>query len=207
MGGSLLRQLLDAAINGVSALPGAKAAAAKHLVKRNDVESAIDSLMATHVGLASAQGFVTNLGGLPTMPIALPANIAGVAIVQIRLVGAIAHLRGYDIDSSQVRCAMMLCLLGPDGVQRLMDSGDVPAPPLTIATAPVFDASLDQAISEKVLGEFATRIGGRHAAVMFVRRLPVLGGGVGAAMDALSTITIGTYAREQFVNRRRITRN
>lgn len=205
VGGNLLRNLLEVAINGTSTVPGAKATAAKHLVKRNSVEEALESLVINHVGLAGAQGFVTSLGGLPTIAVTLPANIAGLAIVQIRLIACIAHLRGYDINTPQVRTAMILCLMGRDGTQKLVDSGDLPTTPLAIATAPVFDATLDQLVSEKVLGELVSRIGGRRASLLFARRVPLLGGGVGATMDGLSTIEIGGYARGVFVTRRRLT--
>lgn len=208
LGGNLLRSILETAINGTGPLPGAKATAGKHFAKKATVEEAIDSLVQTHVGLATAQGFVTNVGGLATVAVALPANMAGVAIVQSRLVASIAHLRGYDIDSSSVRTAMILCLMGADGVNHLIDEGVLPTPPLAIATAPVHDPSLDQLIHERVATELLGRIGGRHAAfVMAAKRIPLLGGGVGGAMDAASTWGIGQYAREQFVTRRRLTRD
>lgn len=73
-----------------------------------------------------------------------------------------------------------------------------------MATAPVFDASLDKVIAERVFAELASRIGGRHAAVLIARRIPLVGGGVGGALDALSTLSVGNYAREQFVTRRRL---
>lgn len=205
MAGNVLRNLLEVAINGTGAIPGAKSASSRHLVKRSGVEEAIDSLVTTHVGLATAQGFVTNLGGLATLAVALPANMAGLAILQIRLVASIAHLRGYDIDAPQVRTALILCLMGPDGVQRLVDDGILPTTPLAIATAPVFDVSMDHLVSERVFGEIGGRIGGRHAAVLVARRIPLLGGGVGGAMDGFSTVVIGAYARDQFVSRRRLT--
>lgn len=207
VGGNLLRSLLEVAINGTGSVPGAKAAAARHLVKRNSVEDAIESLVLTHVGLAGAQGFVTSLGGLPTLAVTLPANIAGLAIVQVRMIASIAHLRGYDINAPQVRTAMILCLLGREGTQKLIHSGVLPTTPLAIATAPVFDSSLDQVVSERVLGELLARIGGRRASLLFARRIPLLGGGVGATMDGLSTIDIGAFAREVFVTRRRLTRS
>ena len=135
----------------------------------------------------------------------LPANIAGLAVVQIRLIATIAHLRGYDIDSPRVRTAMILCLMGRDGVRKLMDDGILPSTPLAIATAPVFDATLDRLVSERVLGELLGRIGGRRAGLLFARRIPLLGGGVGGAMDGYSTIEIGGFARDVFITRRRIT--
>lgn len=130
VGGNALRGLLEAAINGTSMVPGAKSAAAKHLVKKEHVGTPIESLVLTHVGLAGAQGFVTSLGRLPTLAVTLPANIAGLAVVQIRLIATIAHLRGYDIDSRQVRTAMIVCLMGREGVARLMSDGVLPSSPL-----------------------------------------------------------------------------
>lgn len=205
LGGSVLRQLLDAAINGVGKVPGAKLTAAKALVKHRDAEKAIDALATTHVSLATAQGFLTNLGGLPAMAVGLPANIAAISVVQIRLVAAIAHLRGYDVDNARVRSAMTLCLMGRDGVERAVKAQELPTVPMAIATAPVFDASLERQIAEKVFGELLARIGGRRAAVIAARRVPLLGGGVSGALDAWSTHDIGTYAREQFPRRRPIT--
>lgn len=205
VGGNALRGLLEAAINGTSIVPGAKTAAAKHFVKKANVEDAIESLVFTHVGLAGTQGFLTSLGGLPTLAVTLPANIAGLAVVQIRLIATIAHLRGYDIDSRQVRTAMILCLMGRDGVSKLVADGVLPTSPLAIATAPMFDATLDKQVSERVLGELLGRIGGRRASLLFARRIPLLGGGVGATMDGYSTIAIGSFARDVFVTRRRLT--
>lgn len=205
MGGSVLRQLLDAAINGVGRVPGAKATAANALVKHGSVEPALDSLVTLHIRMATAQGVITNLGGLWTAPLLLPANIAGLAIVQIRLVASIAHLRGYDIDDPRVRTAMALCLLGETGVKGMIDRNEIPTVPLAIATAPVFDASLDRLVAEKVFGDLSGRLGGRQAIVLIARRVPVLGGGVSGALDGWFTSSVGAYSRTQFPSRRRLT--
>ncbi len=205
VGGSMLRQLLDAAINGIGVVPGAKATAGDALVHAGSVEPAIDSLVRLHVRLAAAQGVATNLGGLWTAPLLLPANIATLAIVQIRLVASIAHLRGYDIDDPRVRTAMALCLLGETGVSGLIDRNEIPTTPLAIATAPVFDAGLDRLVAEKVFAEVSGRLGTRQAVVLLARRVPVLGGGVSGTMDGWFTSSVGTYARAQFPTRRRLT--
>jgi len=205
IGGNVLRSLLDAAVDGVGKLPGAKAASAKNLVKAGDSDAAIEALMTTHVSLATAQGFITNIGGLPAAVVGLPANIAAVAFVQLRLVAMIAHLRGYDVDAPGVRTAIALCLLGEDGVAKLVEKEELPSVPLAIATAPMFDSTLANQVTEQVFGEITSRLGGRHAAFMMARRIPLLGGGVSGAMDAWSTRDIGLYAKKQFVRRRRLT--
>ena len=201
--GGVLRRVLELAIDGSGWLPSAKASAARHLQKRGgSADGAIDSLIDFHVGLASAQGFVTNIGGIAALPVTLPANVTGVAVVQTRMVAAMAHLRGYDLDDSRVRTALIMCLLGGEQVAKRIVQGKLPTSPLAVATAPVFDPVLDQTVSEEVLGDLFARIGGKNFALALTRRVPLLGGGVGAVMDGIATHEIGRYARGELVTRR-----
>ncbi|MBK8459821.1 MAG: EcsC family protein [Micropruina sp.] len=201
--GGLLRQLLELAIDGRGPLPSAKAAAARQLQLKGDHESAVSALITAHVGLASAQGFLTNLGGLITLPVALPTNLAGAAIVQMRMIAAVAHLRGYDINDPRVRTALTLCMLGEEEVRAHVSDGRLPSTPLGLATAPVFDPKLDRQVSERVLGGLAAKVGGKHVVVLFAKRIPLVGGGVGAVNDGWLTYALGDYARREFVSRRR----
>lgn len=200
--GNLLRRVLTVAIEGYSPLPPAKESAANQLRKHQDAEAAIDSLINLHVTMAGAQGFVTNIGGVITALVALPANMAGVAVLQARLVATIAHLRGYDINDPRVRTAIAMCLVGDDLDKSLGDAG-LPSSPLVVATAPVFDAQLDQKISDRVAADLLARITGKRVVVAMTKRVPVLGGGVGAAFDGWDTLTVGRYAKAQLVDRRR----
>lgn len=200
--GGALRKILEYAIDGVGPLPTAKQAAAKHLGRSGDIDDAIESIIASHIRLAGAQGFVTNLGGFAMTAVALPANIAAVAIVQVRLVACIAHLRGYDVNDSRVRTAIVMCLLGHDGLDQLAQSHHLPSSPLSVATAPVFDPELDKRVAERVMSELTTRVGGKRAALLITRRVPVVGGGVGAVVDGYTTRQIGTFAKTQLVRRR-----
>lgn len=206
MAGGLLRQIIEFAIDGNTAFPGAKATAARRLQERSDREAAIDALISSHIALASAQGFLTSVGGLITVPVGLPANIAGLAILSVRMIASIAHLRGYDVDDRRVRVALTLTMLGEDEVRKLITEGKLPTTPLAVATAPVFDPDLERAISERVMGSLAGRLGGKHLAVVVVRRIPLVGGGVGAAVDGWLTFGLGGYAKREFVARQAITR-
>ncbi len=204
--GGLLRQIVEFAINGNDTFPGAKAAAAKKLQEKGDREAAIDSLITSHIGFASAQGFVTSVGGLITLPVGLPANIAGLAVLSVRMMAAVAHLRGYDVTDRRVKAALTLAMLGEDDVRKLVKDGKLPTTPLAVATAPMFDPDLDRLISERVMGSLAGRLGGKHLAVVVVRRIPLVGGGVGAAVDGLLTYGLGAYAKREFIARQAITR-
>ncbi len=201
--GGVLRRVLELAIDGSGWLPSAKASAARQLQRRGgSADGAIDGLIDFHVGLASAQGFVTNIGGIAALPVTLPANVTGVAVVQTRMVAAMAHLRGYDLDDGRVRTALIMCLLGGEQVAKRIVQGRLPTSPLAVATAPVFDPALDQTVSEEVLADLFARIGGKNFALALTRRVPLLGGGVGAVMDGIATHEIGRYARGELVTRR-----
>lgn len=199
--GGLLRSIIEFAIDGNNAFPGAKATAAHSLQTKGDREQAIDSVVLQHVGMASAQGFLTSVGGLITLPVGLPANIAGMAVLSVRMIASIAHLRGYDVDDRRVRAALTLAMLGDEEVRRLVADGKLPTSPLAIATAPMFDADLERRISERVMGSLAGRLGGKHLAVVVVRRIPLVGGGVGAAVDGWLTFGLAAYAKREFVAR------
>lgn len=201
--GNVLRRVLDIAIDGAGKLPGARETAAKQLQKTGDVEGAMDALVTQHVSLAGAQGFLTNIGGLVTTVVSLPANVAGAAVLQARLVAGIAHLRGYDVTDDRVRTAIAMCLIGDD-LERVLDGLDLPTRPLVVATAPVFDAALSRTLSDRVATELVTRITGKRMVVAMTKRVPVLGGGVGAAFDGWDTWTTARYARREFVVRRRL---
>jgi uncharacterized protein (DUF697 family) len=206
--GGALRQVLEIAIDGYGRLPSAKAAAARHLQKQaGSADEAISSIIDHHVRLASAQGFVTNIGGLAMLPIAIPANITGVATVQVRMVAAIAHLRGYDLNDNRVRTALVMCLMGGEQVAEHIAEGTLPTSPLAVATAPIFDPELDRLVAEEVLTDLAARIGGKNVALAIVKRVPLMGGGVSAVMDGIATYQIGRYASGELVRRRALVRN
>lgn len=200
---SALRKALDLAIDGFSRIPSAKQTAASALKKTGSAELAVDSVVKQHVAMAGAQGFVTNLGGFETLAISIPANVSGLAIVQCRMVACIAHLRGYDIEDPRVRTAILMCLLGESAAKDAIARAELPSSALAIATAPVHDPVLDNTISEKVFAAMMEQVGGKRVGTLASKKIPVVGGGVGAASDAWATRNTGAFAKKQFVSRRR----
>ena len=86
--------------------------AQKYLDKYGSVNEAIDHMVNWQITSAATAGFVTSLGGLATMPFTLPANIAGVMAIQLRMIGAIAELGGFHEETEEKKTGMYLCLLG-----------------------------------------------------------------------------------------------
>lgn len=198
-----VRTVLDHAIDGLGPLRSAAASADTRLVDQDgDVEKAIRGLVRMHASLAGVQGFVTNLGGFAALAVSVPANVVGVTVVQCHLVAGIAHLRGYDLEDPRVRNAILACMLGEDAVAELVKKHRLPSSPMALATSPVHDPVLDETLSREVTSELVGRTAGRRAVTLIGRRVPLLGGAVGASSDALATWQIGSYAAEELRDRR-----
>lgn len=193
------QQFISRAIEGFPGFPGAREVARRRLDKTGDVDRAVRDVIEQHIRLAGVQGFVTNIGGVVTMPVSVPANIAGIAVLHLRMAAAIAHLRGYDIADPRVRTAALMTLLGKDGIEAARKGRDVPGTPYDVATSL---AEPDPAVVERavtaVTSQLVARIGGKHATLTIARRVPVLGGAVSAGVDAFSTYAIGRYADREF---------
>ena len=201
---TFVREALKRAINGVGPLPGAAAAADKQLKEqRGNIDAAVHEVIENHVRYAGAQGFVTNLGGLVTATVAIPANITGLALIQCRMVAGIAHVRGYDLADPRVRNAILISLLGEESVNKLVKKKKLPAPPMALATAPQHDAHLDKIISSEVASELITRVAGKRLATVVGRRIPIVGGLVGMGADGFATWRIGRYADRELLTRAR----
>lgn len=199
---NVVRQALHFAIIGVGPLPGASTAAERLLHEHDDVDKAVKHAIDAHVRMATVGGFATNIGGLVTSAITLPANISGMAIIQCRLVATIAHLRGHDLTDPRVRNAVLVTLLGEDRVDAEIKKMKLPAPPMAIATAPAYDAALDNLIANAVAAELLSRVAGKRMVATFGKRIPVVGGVVGAGADAWVTLQVGRYASRELLAKR-----
>lgn len=182
---SFVREALRRAIDGVGPLPPAAQAAEK---------SSVRGIIDDHVRYAGAQGLLTGLGGIVTATVTIPANVAGLALIQARMVAAIAHQRGYDLDDPRVRNAILTCMLGRELVEQKIKERKLPGPPMAIATAPVHDPDLDRLLATEVASDLITRVGGKRLAITIARRTPIIGGAFGMTADGWATWRVGVYA-------------
>ncbi len=199
---SFVREALHRAIAGVGPLPpAAQAAEAQLREQHGNVDKAVREVIQNHVAYAGVEGLVTNLGGLVTAAVVAPANIAGLALIQCRMVAGIAHLRGYDLDDPRVRNAILETVLGEEAVVKMVRKRQLPAPPMAVATAPQHDPALDQTIATALANELIGRVIGKRIATTVGRRVPVVGGAVGLVTDGWSTWKVGRYADREFLPR------
>lgn len=190
---SALQWIYERAIDGVPGFEGAPDLAVSYQRQCATDEEAIDALVRWQVAKAAAAGFVTNLGGLATLPIALPANVLSALYIQIRMVAAIAVLRGHDLKSDQVRTVVLACLCGTTLMDVLKEAG--------IGVG----AGLAQQAVTSASTEALRRIG-RHAllrrgdsALRFSRFAPLIGGVVAGAIDGVVTRAYANAAKKLFM--------
>ncbi|NYE36264.1 hypothetical protein F4692_001368 [Nocardioides cavernae] len=201
---SFVREALNRAIDGVGPLAPAAVAADKQLAEQGgDVDRAIHEVIENNVRIAGAQGFATNLGGLVTMAVTIPANVTGLALIQCRMVAGIAHLRGHDLDDPRVRNAILALLLGEETVHEMVTKKKLAGTPMALATAPAHDPTIDGTISAVVATDLIARVAGKRLATTVGRRIPVVGGVVGMGADGFATWKIGRYADRELLPRRK----
>jgi hypothetical protein len=118
------------------------------------------------------------------------------------MVAGIVHLRGYDLDDPRTHTAMLACLLGEDRMLELIRNKRLPGTPMALATAAVEDPGLSDLVANEVAAELIGRVAGKKMVTVAGRRIPVLGGVVGAGSDAVSTWKIGRYVDREFLPRK-----
>lgn len=192
----------EKSVNGFSGLDSAVELAESYMreTEKTAYEQA-NSLIRWQSTKAATSGFVTGLGGLLTLPVAIPANIASVIYVQVRMIVAIAHIGGYDVRNDKVRALVYLCLVANSAKDVLKDVGVVAGRRLVLNSI--------KSISGKTLFEINKRVGfklftkfGEKGVVNLGKAVPLLGGVVGGAFDAYVTNAVGNVARDTFVLKR-----
>ncbi|MGG1514910.1 EcsC family protein [Paenibacillus oryzisoli] len=190
----------EKAINGIPKFDSAQEMADDYLSKNNgSVEDAIKSLVRYQNAKAITSGFITGLGGLITLPVALPANMVSVLYVQLRMIAAIAHLKGYDLKSDQVKTFVFAALTGNSAMEILKSSGIFIGQKMMTN---YINNKLSYEIIKKINQKVGFRLiakGGTKAPIILTKAVPVLGGIVGGTSDGISTHLIAKTAQKIFI--------
>lgn len=172
--------------------------AKKYLEKSRNVSDAVDSIVKWHIAAASTAGFVSGLGGFTTLPLTLPANIVGVITIQLRMIGTIVELGGDTIAEDQKKTGMYLCLLGAQAGNILSKTASQFAVKFTMAALKNLPATVFMQINKAVGFRLFTKFGSQGL-LNIHKAIPVLGGLVGAGIDACSTYAIAKAAKALFL--------
>ncbi|MGD6831855.1 EcsC family protein [Sutcliffiella halmapala] len=188
-----------AVYGGIPGMDNAIELAESYLSKNGTLVENANSLIRWQNTKSATSGFLSGLGGLIVMPVAIPANITSVILVQIRMVAAIAHMGGQDLKSDEVKTFVYACLAGNGAKDVLKNSGIQIGKKLAISGIKKIPGEVIKKINQAVGFRLLTKFG-EKGIINLGKMVPIAGGVIGGTVDAVSTNTIGNVARKLFID-------
>lgn len=158
------------------------------------------ALCRVQIAKCGTSGFISGLGGLITLPVALPANLTSVLYVQMRMIAAVARIGGYDIYSDQVQTMIYMCLAGTSATDFAKDAGikvgekALEAAIMRIPTEAL--AAVNQKIGFSLFAKF-----GEQGVINLGKAVPIIGGVIGGAFDVGTTSAVAVAAINMFIEK------
>ncbi|ODP34388.1 EcsC family protein [Pandoraea sp. ISTKB] len=188
----------DKALNGIPGAGTAEELAAQYLKDSDSPLDAVNSLIRWQNTKAATSGFLAGLGGIVTLPVTIPANVASVLYVQLRMITAIAYIGGHDPKDDRVKALAYTCLAGSAAKDILKDAGIAIAQKIAINSIKGISRAtitkINQAVGFRLITKFGTT-----GVINLGKAVPLLGGIVGATFDSVTTNIVGNVARDTFV--------
>lgn len=195
----LLDKLYDQSIHGIAKVsPPIEELANDYLEKSQDTNAAAKKFINYQIAKCTTSGFVTGLGGLITLPVAIPANVGSVMYVQMRMIACLAYMGGYDTDSDQVQTLVYACLAGISIDQILKQAGIQFGNKFVMAMVRKIPGEVLTKINQKVGFRFLTKFGTKGI-INIGKTVPVIGGVIGGGFDFVETRVIAKRAYKMFI--------
>jgi hypothetical protein len=195
----VVARMVGYGIKGVGPLDPVAEVVERARAKQTDPEKVIDEICSDHVRLAAGGDFVTGVGGIVTMPVALPANVVGFYVLAGRMVAGLVTVRGYDLDDPATRTAISLTLVGADPNEILRKAGVPGGKMAQIALDRVPNAArsvISKGVGFRLVSQMGARLLGRLG-----RAVPLAGGVIGAGLDGYLMGRLADHARAEFPQR------
>ena len=153
-----------------------------YLQHNASIEDAAKDMINKQVIKCTTSGFITNLDGVITLPVTIPANVGSVMYVQMRMIACAVYMAGYDVHTDQVQTLVYACLagvsvmevakkagikIGQKGLENLIDK--IPGKVLI---------AINQKVGFRMLTKF-----GETGAINIGKAIPVVGGVIGGGFD------------------------
>lgn len=195
---NLLDSLYQKVIDGIPKVsPSIDQLAENYLQKSPRLDQAINKFISYQLAKCTTSGFLTGLGGIITLPVAIPANIGSVLYVQMRMIACIAYMCGYDTDSDQVQTLVYACLAGISVNQIIKNAGIQFGTKLSISMIKKIPGTTLTKINQRVGFRFITKFGSKGL-INLGKAVPVVGGIIGGGFDLVETKLIADRAYKMF---------
>jgi hypothetical protein len=182
---------------GVAGIESAKSMADDYRTPGSDYDAQVKALIRWQCAKAATSGVATGMFGLAALPITIPANVASVLYVQVRMVAAIAVLSGHDPKNDKVKTLIYLCLCGSLAHEVLRGVGVRLGEKLAERAMAQFTGEVIKQVNKAVGFRLVTKFG-TTGVLNFGKMVPFVGGVLGGTVDAFATKGVGTIARELF---------
>lgn len=196
---TVLNNIYNLAVTGNGSFGDSIQELADEYVERyGRTEKAIDKMVSNQRLKCTATGFVTGLGGFVTLPITIPADIASSLYIEIRMIAAVAAIRGYDINSDEVKTLVYLCIVGNSVGDVLKQAG---LKSLTNYTAKVLIPKISNAIAAKVAENVGNKLLLKTSTKVLPKlgkMVPVIGGVVSGAYNYAEVSAYAKVAKDRF---------
>ena len=194
----VLDRLYPSVVDGLPSLGTPMELAAAVRAQGGTIDEQADRLVRRHVTIAGGAGFLSGLGGWITLPVVLPANLVGVASVQLHMAASVAALGGHDPRQGGTRERVLKCLIGSGPADPARDAEQETLDRFGLKLA---ERGLNFVVSNAAN---AAKWGAKKAVTRGVRRrllrgIPLVGGVIGAASDGYVTSKVAQVAREEFL--------
>ena len=197
----IVETITNFAINGNSTMHISSATQLANEYMRDSkyasIDKAVDALIKWETSKNAMLGFVTNVGGIVTIPITLPADMLASWIYQARMAAAIAYMYGHDVNEDRVKTFVVATLCG-NSVNEILKS-------VGVKVANSYGKKMVARIPAEVLKAINRRLGfnliskaGQKSITSLTKMIPILGGLIGAGMDAAYCRSVGKRAKSLF---------
>ena len=162
------KQFLDELVTGDAQVLEEKFYSLQKLDPQLSDLAIIEKMINTEARNSGIIGFLTGVGGLAFLPIALPVDIVGTLRIQSRLIEFISvKLANTEVDSRALKMKQYALLAGSQQAGNLA-------------------------------GKLILKITARFAPKFILESIPILGGVVGYLLDSMSTRAIGKLLLKQY---------
>jgi hypothetical protein len=194
----VLDRLYPTVLDGLPGLGTPMSLAAEVKKGGGSLEDQADRLVRRHVAISASAGFLSGLGGWLVLPVVLPANLAGVAAVQLHMAASVAALAGHDPRQGGIRERVIGCLIGSGPADPARDAEQETLDRFGIKLA---ERGLNFVVSNAARAAkwSAKKVVTGQVRRRLLRGIPLVGGFIGAASDGYVTTKVAQAARDEFI--------
>lgn len=194
----ILDTIYDNVLEGLPGTPSIEELA-KDYIKQcdNNKEKAINSLIKWAKIKSATSGFVSSVGGIITLPIAVPVGLTASFYIQMRMIAGIASISGYDPRSDKVKTFVYCCLIGGSITDLMKEAGVKLSGKLTHQLISSISGQTLTTINHFVGFRLVTKFG-EKGIINLAKWIPFVSGVIGGSFDFFSCKASGRVAKKIF---------